>query len=171
MLKFFKKNKGFTLIELLVVIAIISVLASIVLVSLNTARIKGRDARKVADLKSLQIALELHYDGLGAGTYPAALSTLVTNGYIPAIPTDPKDNSAYKYAISTATHSLGVNKAYHLGAKLEGVSGDTGVLATDVDEGKTTDTSANWTGTYFDSTDCTGTYASGGTDVCYDITN
>lgn len=63
-----KKNNGFTLIELLVVIAIIGVLASVVLVSLNSARTKARVARSLTDLKQLQTALELYYDA--NGSYP-----------------------------------------------------------------------------------------------------
>lgn len=55
------KSKGFTLIELLVVISIIGLLASVVLVSLNSARIKARDARRLADMKQMQTALGLYY--------------------------------------------------------------------------------------------------------------
>ncbi len=57
-----KKNRGFTLIELLVVIAIIGLLATIVLVSLNTARAKSRDAKRISDLTQLQLAVEMYYD-------------------------------------------------------------------------------------------------------------
>jgi len=61
-------NAGFTLIELLVVISIIGLLSSIVLASVNTARAKARDARRVADIKEIEKALQLFYDA--NGSYP-----------------------------------------------------------------------------------------------------
>ena len=56
-----KFTTGFTLIELLVVIAIIGILSSVVLSSLNTARSKARDARRLQDIKQIQVALNLYY--------------------------------------------------------------------------------------------------------------
>lgn len=120
---------GFTLIELLVVIAIIGVLASIVLASLNSARRKSRDARRITDIKQIQLALELYFDA-NASQYPAASATcnaatnayglelLSTGGYIPQISRDPLSTTAapicYFYATPTGTRTT-----YHLGATLE----------------------------------------------------
>ena len=55
-------SHGFTLIELLVVVAIIGILSSIVLASLNSARVKGADAARISDVKSLETAMELFYN-------------------------------------------------------------------------------------------------------------
>lgn len=56
----FSSKKGFTLIELLVVVAIIGLLASVIMVSLNSARAKGRDARRMSDIKQISNAIELY---------------------------------------------------------------------------------------------------------------
>jgi len=57
---------GFTLIELLVVISVIGLLASVILISLNSARLKARDARRKADINQLTKAIMLYYDKYGA---------------------------------------------------------------------------------------------------------
>lgn len=107
------KNKGFTLIELLVVIAIIGLLASIVSVALNNARQKSRIAKRLADLKSVQTALELYYNDNNAypstssawrsqcaawGSYSASnvIPGLVPT-YISTLPADPSMVSASNY--------------------------------------------------------------------------
>lgn len=122
------KQRGFTLIELLVVIAIIGILSSVVLASLNSAREKSRDAKRVSDIKQLQLALELSFDD--NGNYPTSISvaTLVTPGYIATIPTDPTTGNAYSYA---ALGSGSTCSSYHLGTTLENSSHV--ALSSDVD--------------------------------------
>jgi prepilin-type N-terminal cleavage/methylation domain-containing protein len=55
--------KGFTLIELLVVIAIIGLLSTMAVYAINVARMKSRDARRLADMRQIQTALNLYHDG------------------------------------------------------------------------------------------------------------
>jgi len=62
---FSRPTKGFTLIELLVVIGIIGILSSIVLTSLNDARKKARDARRISDLEQIRNAYHLYYAKYG----------------------------------------------------------------------------------------------------------
>ena len=99
------------IIVILAAIVVIGILASVVLASLNSARIKGRDARRVSDVKQLQLGLELFYDA--NQTYPTALSQLSPT-YINRIPTDPA-GGAYTYSYCTTDF-------YHLGASLEGAT-------------------------------------------------
>jgi prepilin-type N-terminal cleavage/methylation domain-containing protein len=127
-------SRGFTIIELLVVIAIIGILSSVVLASLNGARSKGRDSRRISDLKQIQLALEMWYDSNGV-EYPDALSSLATT-YISAVPTDPQTSAAYLYdnltsASAACSVSSGVCATYVLGATLENSSNS--ALSSDVD--------------------------------------
>lgn len=117
-------RKGFTLIELLVVIAIIGILASIVLVSLNSARSKARDVKRVGDMRGLQLALEGYYDdngrypdGLAAacGTVATQLAVLEPN-YLSGLPVNPGGGgNAYGYNSDSTSDA----QSYVLVADLE----------------------------------------------------
>lgn len=109
-----KKNKGFTLIELLVVIAIIGLLASIVLVSLNSAREKARDTKRLSDMHQIVLALNMYYDDHN-GNYPQENSSdgdwensnedggdfidaLKDQGYMTKVPVDPVNLGSMYYS-------------------------------------------------------------------------
>lgn len=104
------KQKGFTLIELLVVISVIGLIASVILVALNSSRAKARDAKRKGDLSQLQKALEFYYNSnntypplfSGPGsTYCSSLASAPANFLSPYITTLPKDpgsgNTPYEY--------------------------------------------------------------------------
>lgn len=134
MFKFKNKSKGFTLIELLVVIAIIGILASVVLASLNSARRKSRDARRLADVKQIQVALELYFDAT-SNEYPdEPLAGKLNPTYIAVVPTDP-NGGAYSYsnitnADAACAVATGVCTSYVLRAVLED---DNPALDNDID--------------------------------------
>jgi len=120
-----KKNKGFTLIELLVVIAIIGLLATVVMTSLNSARKKGRDTRRIEDINQIKSALEMYYDS--NGHYPSSTADLATGTtkFMSSIPTDPQNSNAYGYSVN------GAGTDYVLSATLEQDSHK--ALSSDVD--------------------------------------
>lgn len=82
MLSIKRGTQGFTLIELLVVIAIIGILASVVLASLNSARVRARNAGYISQIKEYQKALELAYND--HGSYPGTIGVwgCIGTGYV-----------------------------------------------------------------------------------------
>lgn len=105
------KQQGFTLIELLVVIAIIGLLASVVLLALNSARARSRDAKRLADVRQLSSAIELYVND--NGSYPPSLGAM-TPTYIASLPTAPTPvdgtctttNNAYTYTTTATSYSI-----------------------------------------------------------------
>lgn len=121
-------KKGFTLIELLVVIAIIGLLSTLSVLALNGARARARDAKRIADVKQMQTALEMYYNDFNV--YPSDLFQLTTTTpplmrVIPTAPT-PADGgtacdstNAYVYTFNagtTGTGSASYTLTYCLGA-------------------------------------------------------
>ncbi len=127
-----KKQKGFTLVELLVVIAIIGLLSTLAVVSLNNARLKSRDAKRVSDIKQIQTAMELFFND--CGRYPSALATTANDGcpsgttfgtfmaLIPAPPSPNDGTSCGQLASYTFANSTG-GTTYTLNFCLGGATG------------------------------------------------
>ncbi len=102
-----KRQAGFTIIEMLIVVTILAMLAGILIPVLEDAAQSSRDARRAADLKNVQAALESYKRTIG--TYPdtsdAWQGDMTDNGgfgydaagyvpgmvpdFLPALPKDP----------------------------------------------------------------------------------
>jgi len=109
---------GFTLIELLVVVGIIAILSTLIVVYFNTAKMGARDARRLSDVKQIQLALKMFYNDVGI--YPTVITAgnAIANGgtnyllRVPANPTPRADNGCadqeyqYKQLESGARYSL-----------------------------------------------------------------
>ncbi len=125
-MKKYSERGGFTLIELLVVIAIIGILSSIILVSLNSARTKGKDARVISDVQQLRTQIETdavnpYYDvsfatSCTAGTANTCL--LVTTGNYKTLQDDLTTYSGTLTVWTTVTATGNHINAYSLWGKL-----------------------------------------------------
>jgi prepilin-type N-terminal cleavage/methylation domain-containing protein len=128
------KKEGFTLVELLVVIAIIGLLSTLSVIALGNARQKARDAKRVADMKQVQTALELYFSD--NNTYPSAVTfgtgTIATSsvtymGKVPSNP-DPKGDGtgATKCPANDYHYYRDTPSTYHIWFCLGGTTGGVG---------------------------------------------
>lgn len=147
----------------MVVVGIIGLLSSIVMVSLSGARMKSRDARRVADIKTIQLALSQYYADRGfypvniyaASDYQSSIldpRNGLKGAYLPVVPTDPSytsgsncnnsgatNDACYMYIAfsytSGACNTTNQPVRYHLSALLEDTGNTT--LTQDVDAANT----------------------------------
>jgi prepilin-type N-terminal cleavage/methylation domain-containing protein len=125
------KKKAFTLIELLVVIAIIALVATIAIVSLQQARSSARDAKRIADIKQIQTALELYFND--AGQYPDDIVfgeslSFSGNTYMEKVPQAPTpadgnclaNQNFYQYIVGNNNASYEIN--FCLGSQVGSLS-------------------------------------------------
>lgn len=110
--------RGFTLIELLVVIAIIGLLSTVIAAPITQARKKGRDGKKVADIRQIVSALQQYADD-NAGAYPNNITDLVPN-YLANLPSAAGSAVPAKDKYMYVPYNDGSrNVGFHLGVKLE----------------------------------------------------
>lgn len=100
----------------LVSIAVIGLLSTLAVVSLNNARLKSRDAKRVSDVKQIQTALELYNNDYEK--YPSNLFEL--SNYLAIPPTNPTPNdgncaSDFEYKYDQLNNGLSYELNYCLG--------------------------------------------------------
>lgn len=107
-----RTKSGFTLIELLVVIAIIGLLSTLSIIALNSARARARDAKRISDVKQMQVALEMYYNENNA--YPAtgsvvpgaAIGTTGQEPFLRAVPIPPTPIDGTGCTTANGTYTL-----------------------------------------------------------------
>lgn len=91
------KKAAFIFVGILGILLIPAILFSTVFLSLGSAREKARDARRQADIRQIQVGLELYYDD-NSGKYPFSLNELSPK-YLPSALVDPSTNQPYQYQL------------------------------------------------------------------------
>jgi general secretion pathway protein G len=88
---------GFTLLELIIVIAIIGILAAIVVPNLQSRPQRAKEAVLKTNLFTMRDVIDQYYGD--QGHYPPTLETLVEEGYLRRVPTDPMTGSSETWIV------------------------------------------------------------------------
>ncbi len=105
-------RRGFTLIELVIVISVLAILSGVLVPRVANHMKSARDARRLADIKTIRNAIEQYY--LDKGDFPRAnansayggwdvshdgnfITALREHGYLEEMPSDPINDGTYHY--------------------------------------------------------------------------
>jgi prepilin-type N-terminal cleavage/methylation domain-containing protein len=112
------KSRGFTLVEVVIVVGIMSVLSAIIYASFDGAKAKSRDQQRMADISSIQLALEIYFNK--NKQYPESLTDLQDGTF--TIPTPPRSSENYidnYFPMKKITATTERCISYHLWTKFE----------------------------------------------------
>lgn len=98
-------DQGWTLIEMLVVLSLIMILASLALTTYRNSLVTAKEAALRSNLFLMRDAIDQYY--ADKGKYPEALSTLVSEHYLRAIPKDPITQSPDTWQTTPAEPDAG----------------------------------------------------------------
>lgn len=117
-------RRGFTILEALIVIAVFGLLATLAVLSLNSARASLRDAQRLSDISTVRAGLSAYW--LEKANYPAAEGLLIgqadtnklnsagfvgqddpsTPVYVQILSPGPRGNEFYRYRGSENGYSI-----------------------------------------------------------------
>ena len=119
-------KSAFTILELLIVIAVFGLLVTLGVLSLNSARMRMRDAQRISDVSVVRAALSQYW--FEKASYPASggvnlgqpgtnteifssagfvgSKTAVPPVYLEHVPTGPKNNEYYRYHGGASGYSI-----------------------------------------------------------------
>ena len=103
------KSSGLSLVEVMIVLAIMAILILAAMTTLRAQIIKGRDAKRKADLNKLQKVLEDYYND--EGCYPSAWEPALSP-YLRQIPQDPVNIGEHIYYYSFSQDEPGECKSW-----------------------------------------------------------
>jgi general secretion pathway protein G len=104
-----RRDGGWTLIELMVVLSIIMILASLSLVQYRNSIRTAKEAALKSDLFLMRDAIDQYY--ADKAKYPDSIQSLVSEGYLRAVPKDPFTESSDTWQTTQATPLPGSSSA------------------------------------------------------------
>lgn len=120
MLRNLRRNAGFTLVEMSVVVAIIGILYSAVVPMYGKTILRTKETALKSDLHTFRTTLNNYFKD--HEKWPESIDSLVKEGYIRSIPSDPFTEKPDTWV--TVPSEMGMPDVYDIKSGAEGVSLD-----------------------------------------------